>query len=413
MSAQAVVRMYNVGFGDAFLLILPGVDRPRRVLVDCGVLIGGAGPVPMKEVVAQIITDVTDSDGVARIDVVVGTHRHHDHVSGFADRRWADVRVGEVWMPWTEHPKDPLAREIRNTQSRTGLALARALAAATTPEDELAMVLAENALSNTNAMRTLHTGFDGAPKRRYLPARTGPRSFKPKGLPGVRVHVLGPSRDPEVIRDVDPPANKTWLLLAESVEEGATPSSPFAAGWDVAPDKFARGRPSAHLGLEPRDVTYLDGVATVDLFGVAVALDKAVNGTSLVLVFEIGDVCLLFPGDAQWGTWAAIVEDEQAMELLARTTFWKVGHHGSHNATPKDFVAKLRDLRAADHEPTELWSLVSTRHVEKWPEIPKKELLTAIGTLKGHLARSDREKPSSKVGFSRYEDTVIEATVPL
>jgi beta-lactamase superfamily II metal-dependent hydrolase len=413
MSAQAVVRMYNVGFGDAFLLILPGDDRPRRVLVDCGVLIGGAGPAPMKQVVGQIIADTTDPDGVARIDVVVGTHRHHDHVSGFADTRWADVWVGEVWMPWTEHPKDPLARQIRSTQSRTGLALTRALAAGTTPEDELAMILAENALSNAAAMRTLHTGFDGAPRRRYLPGAGGRRSFKPRGLPGVRVHVLGPSRDPEVIRDVDPPANKAWLRMAEAAQEQATPSSPFAGVRDIAPDRFERGRDSAHLALEPRDVRYLDGVAAADLFGVAVALDKAVNGTSLVLAFEVGEACLLFPGDAQWGTWLAIVEDEEAMELLARTSFWKIGHHGSHNATPKDFVAKLGALRDADEEPAELWSLVSTRHVEKWPEIPKEELLEAIEGLQGHLARSDREEPSSKVGFSRYEDTVIEATVPI
>jgi hypothetical protein len=30
------IRMYNVGFGDAFLIVFPGDERPRRVLVDCG-----------------------------------------------------------------------------------------------------------------------------------------------------------------------------------------------------------------------------------------------------------------------------------------------------------------------------------------------------------------------------------------
>lgn len=53
---------------------------------------------------------------------------------------------------------------------------------------------------------------------------------------------------------------------------------------------------------------------------------------------------LLFPGDAQYGNWmswddAAFPlgggEEISVKELLARTVFYKVGHHGSHNATLK------------------------------------------------------------------------------
>lgn len=35
-------------------------------------------------------------------------------------------------------------------------------------------------------------------------------------------------------------------------------------------------------------------LAEVDAFALAVALEKAVNGTSLVLMFELGDAYLLF-----------------------------------------------------------------------------------------------------------------------
>lgn len=35
-SEQVVVRMYNVGFGDCFLLTLPTAPGPRRMLIDCG-----------------------------------------------------------------------------------------------------------------------------------------------------------------------------------------------------------------------------------------------------------------------------------------------------------------------------------------------------------------------------------------
>ena len=44
MTPEVSVRMYNVGFGDSFLLTFPADDRPRRVLVDCGN--HAAGPPP-------------------------------------------------------------------------------------------------------------------------------------------------------------------------------------------------------------------------------------------------------------------------------------------------------------------------------------------------------------------------------
>ena len=43
----------------------------------------------------------------------------------------------------------------------------------------------------------------------------------------------------------------------------------------------------------------------------AATLEKSVNGTSLVLLFKIGRAVLLFPGDAQWGTWDEITRDER------------------------------------------------------------------------------------------------------
>jgi hypothetical protein len=67
------------------------------------------------------------------------------------------------------------------------------------------------------------------------------------------------------------------------------------------------------------------------------------NNTSLVLAFELTDSkeVLLFVGDAQIGNWQSWTNvkfsdpDVNAAELLSRTVFYKVGHHGSHNATLK------------------------------------------------------------------------------
>ncbi len=82
----------------------------------------------------------------------------------------------------------------------------------------------------------------------------------------------------------------------------------------------------------------------------ALQLDGAINNTSLVLAIELeanGKV-LLFPGDAQVGSWlswhdyewkvkrGSKTETVTAEDLLNNTVLYKVSHHGSHNATVRD-----------------------------------------------------------------------------
>jgi hypothetical protein len=57
-----------------------------------------------------------------------------------------------------------------------------------------------------------------------------------------------------------------------------------------------------------------------------------------VLAFELGKggKVLLFAADAQRGNWISWKDGDQtitATDLLDRTVVYKVGHHGSHNAT--------------------------------------------------------------------------------
>ena len=96
----------------------------------------------------------------------------------------------------------------------------------------------------------------------------------------------------------------------------------------------------------------------------ALKLDSDTNNTSLVLAFEVGKPgegrILLFPGDAQVGNWESWFTLEwpapqagqpplTAKDLLERTVLYKVGHHGSHNATLRDKGLELmtsRDLVA-------------------------------------------------------------------
>ena len=399
-SGAVTVRMYNVGFGDSFLLTFPG-SPPRRVLVDCGSHSSGPGPLPIGDVAARIVEDVTGADGVPKIDVVVATHRHRDHVSGFSSPVWKDVRVGEVWMPWTEDPADPAATRIRNAQSSGAAKLHAALRLSGAPDHLLDLV--SNSLTNEKAMATLHEGFDGKPARHFLPKRGAERKpFSSASLPGVTVHLLGPSRDAGVVRDMEPPAGKGYLRLAGG-DGGEGAGLPFRRHWAMTPKEFDATAAFAHLRLSEKYRRAVDALGEDDDLAVAVALDAAVNGTSLMLLFEVGKAFLLFPGDAQWGTWNAVLSDPASAELLKKTAFYKVGHHGSHNATPREFVEKDLSRFAA---------MVSTRPMANWKLIPKRELMAALAKKASAVVRSD-QLSSVPAGFRKHGTVWVETRIPV
>src|SRR5262245_58106266 len=410
--------MFDVGFGDAFLLTFPAEDRPRKVFIDCGY--HAAGPPRERKfsgMVDRILADLKEGDA-PRADVVIATHRHRDHVYGFENEKWHGVQVSEVWMPWTEHPTDPEARKIRRSQARKAAAVARSLALGGARDDNArrARLLLENNLKNAEAMAMLKSGLGGTPPARFLPepAAEGqpllPQPFETPLRPGVKVHVLGPSRDRDTIRDMDPPVQESFLRAARDAEGGGG-AVPLDDRWAIsargrgfaawfrkterAARRFRRNPATslsgsdpdfvtkwvASLGFGSRDVAKVDRFAAENPLAAAVAIEEAVNGTSLMLVFEIGRAVLLFPGDAQWGTWKNAMQT--ARPLLERVNFLKVGHHGSHNATPQTFVKQILG--------TDFKAMVSTRTTKLYKEIPRIPLLDALRAQQESpgVARSD------------------------
>lgn len=354
------VAMFNVGFGDCFLVAIP-VGGPTgskvcRILFDCGRHKGGK--IEDQKLADRVIAAATDADGIARIDLVVGTHRHKDHVSAFASAGWDKVQVGEVWMPWTENPRDPAARGIAERQVRSAalasLALAPALAAAPA-RDRAALEAAKSilslALSNEAAMDTLYSGFAGNPVRRYLPDPPIPNQpdvpAEPLGLagcPGLRLHVMGPSRDAATLAVMDPPRAETFRRLALARETAETDKlTPFAPQSRLDPQALAPAQRKAIAArLSDKDKATIRGFSQdVDLVGLAAEIDAAINNTSLVIMIEIGRAHLLFCADAQWGNWKSILADAHWADLIRQTTFLKVGHHASHNASPVTLIDKL------------------------------------------------------------------------
>jgi len=399
--------MYNVGFGDCFLLTLPqdSNGQKHRVLIDCG-SIKGNGRTSLDDIVERVIADVTEN-GTPHIDVVVMSHRHRDHIKGFGNPLWDEVKVDEVWMPWTEGP-DTSARDLRLRMIAFGSALQeefRALQAVDAVSDRRSSAIQhvlDNSLFVTNdeAMATLHRGFvNGTQGARRMFLSSEDKLIRSPRLPGVDVHVLGPSKDPGVIGRMDPPNTESFFRAAAGIETSAE-LLPFP---EWVPDSPTE--PSDELKSKLRDLT--DESALI----AAVAFENALNNTSLFLAFEIGRSVLVFPGDSQWGSWDATLDDRDGSALLARTRFYKTGHHGSHNSTPVSFVELLGD---------DFWAATSVIPHGSFAEIPRDPLLEHLrdklrkaGNDETRVVRSDEPPDPAPVGVKVVDHDRIDFAIPI
>jgi hypothetical protein len=111
-------------------------------------------------------------------------------------------------------------------------------------------------------------------------------------------------------------------------------------------------------------------------------LDNVMNNTSVILLFEIGKSKLLFPGDAQIENWSFALNNAEWKNLLADVNLYKVGHHGSLNATPKSLWALFHN-KGTDHKHDRLETLCSTKagkhgNVRSGTEVPRSVLVEEL-----------------------------------
>ncbi len=112
-------------------------------------------------------------------------------------------------------------------------------------------------------------------------------------------------------------------------------------------------------------------------------VDDALNNTSVVLLLDVGDKRLLFPGDAQIENWSWALRDapESASlrRLLSRVDLYKVGHHGSRNATPRSLFRLWGDEPTPARPLTALMSTLSGVHGRsEATRVPRSTLVAAL-----------------------------------
>ncbi len=434
----ATVRMYRQGHGDCFLLALPrdGGGEAVYVLVDCGYKPGSPAYLGGRTI-DDVVKHVGEATGW-HLDLVVVTHGHQDHVNGFwreTSNPFARFRVDEAWMAWTEDPADALANELRGRRRDLLLGLLaarRRLAAAAGDQDPvlhrvdglLATELGGDGESpeeaerfaaggparsvNERAMQRVRDKARAGRGVRYLVPGEGPRAVP--GSAGVRAYVLGPPRDEALLRDEAPAGDEAFptgshargLSFRAAVAGAGKGAAPFSSRHCV-PMERALDEPGSflvrHYGREgdgvddrdhvevPPDAPWrrIDDEWLRSAEGMALALNTGVNNTSLVLAFELPRTrkVLLFVGDAQrksWVSWPRCEWKENgatvtARDLLGRTVLYKVGHHGSHDAT--------LDGRADDPHPNLAWMARGEYAGE----------FTAMITAVGQWAVNDNDPP--------------------
>ena len=210
---------------------------------------------------------------------------------------------------------------------------------------------------NAGALDVLknHLGKDGENVRYYS---AGDEPELPAELKGLKATILGPP----------PKKAKAFLALTdlkkgvgqyldsiEDSENGPAAINPFRGEWS------SKELPTEYKAkdLRGRDIDYDAAKKAVvnsqpDMLAAAAAkIETFLNNQSLVVLFEFGGKKLLFAGDAQAGNWeywlykiTGPIKDptkagdivEESKELLQTIDFYKVGHHGSTNATPIQMV---------------------------------------------------------------------------
>lgn len=386
------IKMYNTGsVGDCLLLSFQKNGQTSfNMLIDCG------GFSSSKADITACVADIKNSISNNSIDLVVLTHEHKDHASGFnqAKTLFDTLDFKRVWMSWAENDKDPIAKKLFREKGKKIKALTAALTlqlkrlqGLSRSNTDITGFKRSIALRKVNVERTLgllHFESGEADKNAALSLtisdamvyvkkksklKLKSKMFKKPGqvihgkddLPGtegIKFFILGPPYDGDLSGIKNDEDRTEMYSLSKQLAMGmremqlkaitdsvnGTSSSPFTNKYMAALKEKAlllKNYNSREMSWRQIEDDWLDSADEL-----AIALNDFVNNTSLAFAieFESSGKVLLFPADAQSGNWMSwhnekVSEDliknggKNADTLLRNTVFYKVGHHGSHNGT--------------------------------------------------------------------------------
>ena len=381
------LRAYNVLFGDALLVSWDEDDGEHHAWIDFGNFHNDPNAVFEK-----VYNDVLSRTG-GRLELLVITHRHLDHMEGFHSLRKrfkADFTINRLWHAHVT----PSVDQVFTIAERA----LRAMLPASIPDGD----------SDTGRMFRNNFGAKGDKIRKQMAAILkdigvpASRTFKihrglnlkdalPPGLKALDIEVLGPETNSKRYLQPLEHALLARGIAISSAADGrirTTREDPFGGARAV---KFSK---SALAGLA--DVARLRRQLQSGGLEVLGAVDTTRNNTSIVMRLTHGSARLLLVGDAEEMSWEIMRKNGAPMTA----SVMKIGHHGSINSSPDWSFTKVMPKKLARN--AAVVSTDPTRFTGE-NEVPKSEVLSgwrARLTTAKRLLRTDSKSLGESVAVT-------------
>lgn len=399
---KATIRMYRCGTGDFFLVQFKRANKVTfNLMIDCGCIKGG------KVTFEDKITDLSKLTGGV-VDLLVVTHEHADHINGFekCGDLFDKISFKKVWFAWTEDDSDPVANDYRKHYSELDKAVKKANTQLTgllkngyfrdlyKNESESRFMIdgkkkfidslagitslsAANGLAATDkkgkvkpTMKKLLENYKVIKKTTEVEfLEPGDVRRNLAGATGISFYVLGPPRDRDYLNETEKAgesyekrekkSNIDFALVTalNSMEDtNDTARLPFDTRHEVCDQPTKAEKDIMDLYKNGGEWKQIENDWLFSAGALAMRYEKSINNTSLALAiqFEDSERVLLFPGDAELGSWKSwhdklkwdvkvkgTTEKKNAKYFLNNTVFYKVGHHLSQNGTAKTLGLEL------------------------------------------------------------------------
>jgi beta-lactamase superfamily II metal-dependent hydrolase len=419
MEGKLLVRIYSVGFGDCIYVRIPDDEGHFHMLIDCGTSAAADTLKPAVDDVRSML--LRDQDGKARLDLLVATHPHADHIKGFDPEWFEDVRIGRIWLSVFMKPDHPQAKKtlaFQDMANDAALALLNRRGLQLSPGVQS---LLQRSIWNPGALKALREGLAQSSGIRpqyplyvdrdladrlsaadreqhqleYEQSATCFRGFQEKT---TCLRVLSPEWDIDKYYLGQGTFDSHSLIDQYMMRTEAYQATPETL--DASSPAAEEAQPAATTqapqpgNISKRDFRQLRSHLLYSALAFSQKDDRLKNNLSVVLLLEWRGRRLLFTGDAEWqgkgvregrrnSTWDVMLHHPEVEQILVQPLdLLKVAHHGSLNGTPFHEGGKeeyLEKMVSPDRTQV-LVSTVAGKHGEKNP-VPYPPLMEELGRL--------------------------------
>jgi len=127
MADKLLIRLFDVGLGDCIYCRIPKAHKSGRdfhILIDCGTL---SSTEYLSKAIKTLKTLLPSVGGKRHVDLLVVTHEHKDHMTGFGMDLWGELSFGAIWMNAAMDLNHPEAKRAKKLHSFAADAMERAL----------------------------------------------------------------------------------------------------------------------------------------------------------------------------------------------------------------------------------------------------------------------------------------------